>query len=534
MIGQSLAHMDIAALQKAVLGMDPAIKPYAALAALQEKVKSEQMKQGQALQNPAQPPVAQQMMAQAQQLSPAQISSPYMAAGLGAAPVQSPVQAPATGMASGGIVAFDEGGEVPRFAGPTDGSQVQEAQTFIDAMGIERNSKTGEPVKSMLSRMGDFRDREQAKAAMPERRVANAADELMLRPTAAPASADKREVKPAQMSKDESDRESKLLAGRGDVRTYSGVTPDVAKLKKEGPTKRAPANVADTPTEKPKAGLGQTDQANRYDTSPQYKTMDEFLEARKNAEKNTDVLPEDEYSKTLRQNLTKREERLAQAEKKGDQMAYLQAAGAFFGPGSLQQNASRAIPMFAEAKMKANSALEAAQEKATDAQDAWARYNQARQDGNKKDAREAFGQYNTYTNQAKQLRLTGIQLEDTAEHYRRADITSGRMADAANKAANNRGMVGAFGADKQRLAELKSVQDGINKRLAELGPYGAMMSKTKDEYADLKRRSNLVSTEIARMANLDFTIPQVPPSPAGASGANLPPLSSVANQYYIK
>ncbi len=106
MIGQSLAHMDIAALQKAVLGMDPAIKPYAALAALQEKVKSQQMKQGQALQNPAQPPVAQQTMAQAQQLSPAQISNPYMASGLGAAPVQSPVQEPATGMASGGIVAF--------------------------------------------------------------------------------------------------------------------------------------------------------------------------------------------------------------------------------------------------------------------------------------------------------------------------------------------------------------------------------------------------------------------------------------------
>jgi hypothetical protein len=123
MIGQSLAHMDIAALQKAVLGMNPAIKPYAALAALQEKVKSEQMKQGQAMQNPAQPPVAQQMMAQAQQLTPAQVNNPYMASGLGAAPVQSPVQAPTANMASGGIIAFDEGGEVPRFQGKT-GSKV--------------------------------------------------------------------------------------------------------------------------------------------------------------------------------------------------------------------------------------------------------------------------------------------------------------------------------------------------------------------------------------------------------------------------
>ena len=115
MISQSLAHLGIAELQKAVLGMNPAIKPYAALAALQEKVKSEQMRQSQAMQNPAQPPVAQQMMAQAQQLTPAQINNPYMASGLGAAPVQSPVQAPTASMASGGIIAFDEGGEIPRF-----------------------------------------------------------------------------------------------------------------------------------------------------------------------------------------------------------------------------------------------------------------------------------------------------------------------------------------------------------------------------------------------------------------------------------
>jgi hypothetical protein len=513
MIGQSLAHMDIAALQKAVLGMDPAIKPYAALAALQEKVKSQQMKQGQALQNPAQPPVAQQMMAQAQQLSPAQISNPYMASGLGAAPVQSPVQEPATGMASGGIVAFDEGGEVPRFAGPT-GSQVQEAQTFVDAMGIERNSKTGEPVKSMLSRIGDFRDREQAKAAMPERRIANATDELMLRPTAAPASADSRPY----IERDLTTRPPGLASLVGKI------TP-AANLKKEGSTKRGPANVAATPTEKPKAGLGQTDQASRYDTTPQYKTMDESLAARKNAEKNTDVLPEDEYSKTLRQNLTKREERLAQAEKKGEQMAYLQAAGAFFGPGSLQQNASRAIPMFAEAKMKANSALEAAQEKATDAQDAWARYNQARQDGNKKDAREAFKDFNAYTTQAKQLQLTGQHYQDTAAHYIRADATGSRMADASMVAAQNRGLGGGGGGEKRQLDQLKALQTSLKDQLKD-----PMLSLPRNaaQKAALAKQLVEVNGAIAGMAGLN-TMPETTLSP-GAGGVNRLPL----DQYYIK
>jgi hypothetical protein len=83
----------------------------------------------------------------------------------------------------GGIVAFAEAGQVPK-ADP-------EAETFVDSLGIERNAKTGDPVRSLLQRLGDFRDREQAKAEMPARRVANAADERMLR-TAAPENIEER------------------------------------------------------------------------------------------------------------------------------------------------------------------------------------------------------------------------------------------------------------------------------------------------------------------------------------------------------
>jgi hypothetical protein len=91
-------------LQKAVMGMDPRIKPFEALAELQTRVKREKMKQAAQAQNPQQQPVAQQALAEA-----ASLQNPYMA-GLAAAPVESPV-----GMAGGGIVAFQEGGDVPGF-----------------------------------------------------------------------------------------------------------------------------------------------------------------------------------------------------------------------------------------------------------------------------------------------------------------------------------------------------------------------------------------------------------------------------------
>lgn len=105
MLGKSLASVGMPELQKAVMGMDPRIKPFEALAELQTRVKREKMKQSMQAQNPEQAPVAQRMMSEA-----AALQNPYMASGLAAAPVESPV-----GMAGGGIVAFEEGGEVPGF-----------------------------------------------------------------------------------------------------------------------------------------------------------------------------------------------------------------------------------------------------------------------------------------------------------------------------------------------------------------------------------------------------------------------------------
>ena len=676
MIGQSLAHLGIADLQKAVLGMNPAIKPYAALAALQEKVKSEQMKQGQAMQNPAQPPVAEQMMAQAQQLSPAQINNPYMASGLGAAPVQSPVQAPTANMASGGIIAFDHGGEVPRFDGKTGSRVIATPEPFDNSIaGLDTGSlyaqaiakykagqplnvreqaiiqqvapsaganmappsilpgrnidnpeavnntiegmQTGTPYADAINKIKADTDARanapmsgQGKAltylsaplaaagdiaALPINAVRNLVRNPMdtsERPSLTPfsdmrtkalagdmgnkeltemrdtdaAKADnkplgmedeinrrmrelektaKKELTPAGKEMFRQKEIAKILAEQKNSssvklselgKPVAGATPEAANLSKTsatnatGATKRPPANVgggagkadgAGGINPYAGAGLGLTGQAGKYDVTPQYKNMEEFMAARKKAEEGVDKLPEDEYSKTLRSNLEKREARLAETEKRGDQMAALQAAGHFFGPGNLLQNAKSGIAAYADAKIKGNAALEAAQEKSLDAQDAWARYNQARQDGNKKDMREAFKDFNAYSNDAKRLNLTGIQLADTAEHYRRADATGARMADAAMVAAKNRGIMGGYGADKQQLNELKALQTSLKDQLKD--PMLGLPRNAAQKNA-LMQQLQQVNGAIAGMAGLN-TMPQATPSP-GAGGTNLPPIES--------
>jgi len=109
---QSLVHMDPKILQRAVLGLptNPKIEPYAALSALQAQNKAARMKQAQMAQAPAATsPVASRTLAET-----AELTNPY-AAGLGAAPVASPVSEAPVGMAGGGMVAFAGGGDVERF-----------------------------------------------------------------------------------------------------------------------------------------------------------------------------------------------------------------------------------------------------------------------------------------------------------------------------------------------------------------------------------------------------------------------------------
>lgn len=496
MIGQSLAHMDIAALQKAVLGMDPNIKPYAALAALQDKVKSEQMKQGQAMQNPAQPPVAQQMMAQAQQLSPAQINNPYMASGLGAAPVQSPVQAPATGMASGGIIAFDHGGEVSRFDGRT-GSRVTDytGDPMTGYVGADEEVAGGGDGTLLYDKNGNSRLRNSPLRVYPGFNLIpqdkNDTRNFFERLTNAPRQLGKegaaRDIKTAK----ETAVANELQTAKDLVEASKGETAPAPTKTETAPVAGATSTAASVakskketvPSEGGKEGPVGIAQAatgtNRF-TAEKIPTAEEFFAARKKAEEGTDKLPEDEYSKTLRANLEKRNARLDKLEKSGDQMAALQAAGAFFGPGNLAQNAQKGIPLYAEAKMKANSAFEAAQDKATDAEDAWARYNQARQDGNKKDAREAFKEFNAYTNQAKTLNLTGKHYQDTADYQQVAGKAAMITANAAQTRA---GALAGF--DKSALTQFQQ---------------GKLVDMASDNVKDLLNSSPLIMLKAQKAA----------------------------------
>jgi hypothetical protein len=551
MIGQSLAHMDIAALQKAVLGMNPAIKPYAALAALQEKVKSEQMKQGQAMQNPAQPPVAEQMMAQAQQLSPAQINNPYMASGLGAAPVQSPVQAPTANMASGGIIAFDHGGEVPRYG-------------TGDLIEQKKKEQLEEDRASLFDKFGRFGTAAKDMITLPYRAAAGALNTAVVRPARALTGADipylfesnpeftnsatpfydekynkpeeERKKAEAGWAKDAEEIKKKaeledarqmVDASKGetvptktDKASVAGATSTAVSAAK-GKKGVAPAESREGPVGIAQAATG----TNRF-TAEKIPTAEEFFAARKKAEEGADKLPEDEYTKTLRTNLEKRNARLDKLEKRGDQMAALQSAGAFFGPGNLAQNAQKGIPLYADAKIRANSAFEAAQDKATDAEDAWARYNQARQDNNKKDAREAFKDFNVYTNQAKTLNLTGKHYQDTADYQKVAGqaamITANAAQTRAGALANyDKGALTQF----QQGKLLDMANDNVQKLLD--GSPLIMLKAQKaakeagQSFDPIAYRNQLVQTEIRKMQqSMAGGNTMAPASPAGGgSGA---------------
>lgn len=142
MLGKSLSNMSLPELQKAVMGGNPAIEPYQALAAIEKMVKAEKAKTAQlAQQQPPQGMVAQRKLAEA-----AALRNPYMAAGLGAAPVASPVTSPmgeapqeaTVGMAGGGMVAFARGGVTPYesdFEALSDDERIAALQKYKTALG---------------------------------------------------------------------------------------------------------------------------------------------------------------------------------------------------------------------------------------------------------------------------------------------------------------------------------------------------------------------------------------------------------------
>lgn len=155
MLGKSTSNMSLEELQKAVMGGNPAVEPYQALAAIEKMVKAEKAKTAQlAQQQPPQGMVAQRKLAEA-----AALRNPYMAAGLGAAPVASPVttpmgeQAAPVGMAGGGMVAFAKGGlnaYESGFEALTDEERIAAMQKYKEALGAS-NEEFLAPIKERLA-----------------------------------------------------------------------------------------------------------------------------------------------------------------------------------------------------------------------------------------------------------------------------------------------------------------------------------------------------------------------------------------------
>lgn len=162
MLGGNTSGKSLEQLQKAVMGMDPSIQPFQALAAIQKMVKSKEMQT--AMQ--AQQPTPQGSVAQRKMMEAAAMRNPYMAAGLGAAPVASPVVDPATqpapapqqgpvGLAAGGAVAFKAGGMnegyTYDFDAPSMEDQLSAIQKYKEALGA-KNAEFLDPIKANIAK----------------------------------------------------------------------------------------------------------------------------------------------------------------------------------------------------------------------------------------------------------------------------------------------------------------------------------------------------------------------------------------------
>ena len=269
-------------LQQAVNGQNPNLTPWIATAELQRRTT---MNQHMAPQGPqgAQPTVKDQveqkagLMAtqQAQQAQAAQAQQSAAPPGPVPGGIPQPEPQPQDPnqpvmAARGGLMnapvnfKFAHGGILGYAGDEPQGSQVRE--TFVDAIGVERDAKTGEPVKSTLERMGEWRNRQQAQGALPQHQVANAADERMLRPVAPSAAATSAA---AARVDDRTPRPS--LQGQG----IKAALPQPAPTQRppmggpqRAPTPPGPAVQQSAPTTQP-ATMDPAEQASQtYSTSP--------------------------------------------------------------------------------------------------------------------------------------------------------------------------------------------------------------------------------------------------------------------------
>jgi len=122
---------------------------------------------------------------------------------------------------------------------------------------------------------------------------------------------------------------------------------------------------------------------------------------------------------------------------------------------------------------------------------------------------------------AQELANTEKYQQGVLEHYKRADVTSGRMADAAMVSAQNRGAgAGAMALSREAQLQLNAAKlelSDISKQLEK--DIRLNLPKNAEMKARLESRRNQLRADIAKLGGSD-TISQLPPTGSG-SGIDL-------------
>lgn len=523
MLGKSLATVGMPELQKAVMGMDPRIKPFEALAELQTRVKREKMKQAAQAQNPEQAPVAQRMMSEA-----AALQNPYMA-GLAAAPVESPV-----GMAGGGIVAFEEGGEVPRFDGRS-GSMVYAPYGFANTADTPQYTSEelleaqrlremglgdliGEKARSAYNWLTQPASQLQPKVttrtegAGIEARLAQGIADLESK-TGRKLTEDMKNIyRQKEMAKilgeDKVGRSVKMedLKGPAATATDTKAAPTQAPA---GIAAATPRGAAGAGTGAPaRVGLGATSYFDENKLKPL--TDDERIASVQKYKKAMGAQNE-EFLRPLQERLSKYETE-AEEGKKGAMADALVQAGLGMMAGKSQyalQNIGEGGAAGLAALRESKKLDRAAQEKLLAAQGDMAKSRIALEKGDEQTAV-------ALANQGRQEQQAAAQLDMMGKYYAGSNAAQMAAANAAMARANAIG--GASGADKQRLNELKALQTTLQKQLDPKQNPMLMLPANAAEKASLQGQLAQVNAAIAQMAGLGTIVPQASPA-GGGSGA---------------
>lgn len=538
---QSLVNMDPKILQRAVLGLptNPKIEPYAALSALQAQNKAARMKQAQMAQAPAATsPVASRTLAET-----AELTNPY-AAGLGAAPVASPVSEAPVGMAGGGMVAFADGGDVPRYY---DGALIKQSDVqaaYDEWMKAKSGVSAAEPswFQQATPTTGSNIQAANAAAQAAEARYNQLLQQYQTQkdvsqPGNAPAPAATGTGFEARLAKQIGDLEQKtgrtltedmrnalrrqelakeLKTAKGVMSTADMPTPaaDTKAEKKSdanvglakaaavrGEGARAPANV----------GLGAVAGRGGYDLGlPAQQTTEERL-AEIDAVKKRMGAKNEEYLRPMQEQLDKYAADAKAAKTQGGYEAMLQAGLGMMAGKSRHalQNIGEGGSMGLAALRESNKLARAADDKLLAAQNDMVKSRIALEKGDETAAM-------TFANQGRQEMKDRATLQLQAQHYANSDAAQMMQAQAAMSRANALG-----GTDDKHMAALTRVRSALNqdpqyKELAKMAVFkGPMGDRARADMAAMERKLySQLAPELLQATGGNT----MPTSPAGGGG----------------